>query len=663
MSSSKRPNRKKRPILERVTKPAMYPPGGATQYVPPGVRQSTYGQTFYGSTAGVPVGQTSLFSPGLPLPTQPGVNPDNLPIAFRFPTAYNSYAVDRTLNDREAPAFDLLRRLACMDYGIGLCERYWLDMVPKMTLKVQLKSEYTQAGAEEKQYKKELKFFKDFFSKPDGTSNFHEWIQQALIEQSQIDELYLYKHRNRGGKLLGLQVVDGSQMKPLLDDWGRLPTDDEGYAYQQYPWGIPGALYRASQIVHKRETPSIYTPYGRSRVERVLLITNTALRKQKLDLAHFTEGNIPAGILTPPEGSQWTPDLIDAYEQSWNALLAGNLQQLARIKVTQPGFVYTPFVQPSFDAVIDLYWLKIRASVYGVPPDEIGFTESSNRSTGQTQQDVVYRRTIGPLAAIYAEIMTECMNTDFPADMHGDIFEVVFGGYEEVEDESKKATALATYTDAGILGLSNAAKIAKLPQDPNAVHIGRVQFTANGPIFLDDVASDNMRKAQIDAKQAGYEMAANPPEPGQEDEESEEENDEQGPPQNTKTQGGDNPNPGRGNGKASTERAQPAHIRTGEAGNNSAEIRAEFKRWYSCAIKDVKAGKPVRRFVSDIIPENQQEWLRWSLSLCRTPETVRAVFPVFQDSQVLEREAAPFPIAADSGGSQEQTKSISNRKW
>lgn len=487
-----------------------YGPGGSLMYVPAGQQQGTLGQTFYGSKAGIPTGASTLFSPGQPLPAQPGVNPNGQPIASKFPVAYNTYAPTRSFYE-EMPSFEQLRRLAIMDYGITLCERYWLDMVPQMTLKIGLKQEYIQQGAEEKDYQKEIGFFRDFFSNPDGQHNIHEWIQQALVEQSQIDELYIYKNRTRGGKLLELQIVAGDQMKPLLDDWGRQPGK---YAYQQYPWGIPGWQYTADQMIHKRETPQINTPYGRGRVERVLLITNTSLRKQREDLTRFTENNIPAGMMEVPESLNWTPDQIDAYEQSWNALIAGNLQQLVRIKFTQPGMKYVPFVQPSFDTVIDRYWLNIRASVYGVPMDELGFTDTSNRSVGEIQQDVVYRRTIGPHAKVYAATLTDVMNHDFPPELHGEMFDVSFGGYEEQEDDRAKASTLTMYTNAGVLGLSAAAKIANLPEEPGAPQIGRVYMSKDGPVFLDDLAQPAMRKAQQQATLAGYKQAVNPQQPG-----------------------------------------------------------------------------------------------------------------------------------------------------
>lgn len=491
-------------------------------YVPAGVQQSVYGQTFYGNTLkNLPVGQTALFSPGAPLPTQQGVNPLGQPIQWRYPVAVNTFPPDRTLQQDDIPSFEQLRRLARLDYGINLCEQYWLDLVPRMTMNIVLRPEAVAQGAEEKNFQKEITYFKNFFYKPDGEHNWHEWIQMGLRENSQVDDVYIYKKRTRGGRLLGLSFVAADQMKPLLDDWGYTPPPPK-YAYQQYPWGIPGALYTTDQMIHKRGTPAVDDPYGMSRVEKVILITNIALRKARMDLAHYTEGNIPAGFMEVPESANWTPDQIDSYEQSWNALLAGNLQQMVRVKFGQPGMKYTPFVQPAFDSVFDRYMLNIRASIYGVPMDELGFTENSNRSVGESQEAMVYRRTVDPLASVYSAIFSECMATDFEPSLHGDLLMVKFGGYEEDEDEQSKAITLSTYTNAGILGLSAAAKLANLPEDPKAPQIGRVYMSKDGPIFLDDMASDKMRNAALQAKLAGFQMAANPPDPAEDTPEDDE---------------------------------------------------------------------------------------------------------------------------------------------
>lgn len=669
---SKKYNKKKKATtLERATPiaPITYPPGNATMYVPPGYTQSVAGQVYYGGALkNMPVGQSALFSPGVPLPAQPNVNPGGMPVVWRFPVAYNTFPVDRMVDGAyDIPSFEQLKRLSLMDYGIGLCERYWLDMVPKMTLKISLSPESIEAGAVEKDYVKQKQFFLDFFARPDRNENLHSWIRKALINQSRYDGLYIYKNKTRGGKLIGLEIIDPINMKPLLDDWGRTPAPPR-YAYQQYPWGIPGWQYTTDQMLYYRETPADDTPFGFSRVERVIFITNLSLRKQGLDMAHYTEGNVPAGLLTPPEGSNWTPDQLDAYEQSWNALISGNLQQLARIKVTQPGFTYTPFVQPSYDDKLDLFWFTIRTAAYGLTPADFGFTANVNKSSGETQQDVTFDRTIGPLAMIYAGFLTDCMRTDFPPECQGKMFVATFSGYEQAEDEAAHATALTMYTGAGILGLSNAAKLANLPDDPGAQHIGRVIMTANGPVFLDDVADPAVRNAQKQAQIAGLQMAIQ--NPGAQAQSSNNEDDMQDESkdnvdaksgnaknnaQQTTSKGTDDdeesPTKGSSQSKSADQSNRGDATNTKkplkrmvdlieEARNEPHEwIRADYRRWREIALKDIKLNKTIRHFASEFIPADIHQQLSDALTQCTTADEVREVFKAAQegDTSFFER--------------------------
>jgi hypothetical protein len=483
-------------------------------YVPAGQQQGIYGQTFYGSKAGIPVGQQAIFSPGQPLPTQPNVNVGGYPVQWRFPVAFNTFPVDRTMGDPDIPSFQQLRNLAKLYNGITLCERAWFDMVPRMKLKIELKPEYIAAGADEKDYQAEISFFQTWFESPDKMRDLHSWLRMALREQTQIDELYIYKRKKRGGGLYSLELIAGDQIKPLLDDWGMIPKPPAA-AFQQYPWGIPGAWFTTNDLIHYQESPAADTPYGQSRVERIIMLVNQALRKQKKDLAHFTEGNVPQGLMKVPAEATWTPDQIDAFEQAWNALLAGNASQQVRMRFTQPGMEYQAFEQYQLDPTFDKFILNIAVASYGMSMQDVAFTEDIHKSSGDSQQNVTYRRTIDPLAIIYANFFTQCMNNDFDPDLHGDMFVASFGGYDEEEDISELAGAYSTLTGAGILGITNAGKMLKLPDDPNAPYIGRVIITKDGPVFLDDMASDKMRNAAAQAKLAGFAQASQPaPQPG-----------------------------------------------------------------------------------------------------------------------------------------------------
>lgn len=627
-------------------------PGGATMFIPANQLQSILAQTYYGTkTANIAVQDATAFSPGAPLAPQSVVNKLGNPTQFPFPIAYNSFAVDRSLGRPDIPSFQQLRNLAKLFSGIGLCERAWLDLVPRMQLKIELRPEVVAAGKEEKDYQKEITFFRNWFDKPDGRRDYHTWLRMALREQTQIDELYIYKNKTRGGKLLGLHIVAGDSMKPLLNDWGDipLPSDPDPYAFQQYPWGIPGMQYTLEQMVHYQESPAADSPYGQSRVERVIMEVNQALRKKRRDLAMFTEGNMPSGIMEVPESSNWTPDLIDAYEQSWNALIAGNPQQQVRVKFTQPGMKFQKLDNGEIMTDFDMFLLNITTGCYGMSMQDISFTGDIHKSSGDSQQNVLYRRTIGPLAMVYGAILTDIMANDFEPSLHGDKLMVSFAGFDESEDLNDMATAYSTLTNAGILGLSNAAKLMKLPEEPDGKHLGRMLLTKSGPVFLDD---EEMMDAQRQAQMAGFQFASQnpggPPKPGQDDEEGEGEGDEteettQGKNQDTKEKKASDNAPAR-KSKQGADQAQ-ANDSTASKDDKKDQQRADFRRWRDIALKDMKQGKPIRAFASDVIPANEHLHIAQSLERCTTADDVRAVFKSAQ-----ERDVSFLSEAAQSGG-------------
>jgi hypothetical protein len=100
---------------------------------------------------------------------------------------------------------------------------------------------------------------------------------------------------------------------------------------------MPAGQYTLDELDYLRETARTDSVYGVSRVERILLRVNQALRKQDFDLARFTDGVAPLGLIEPPESLEWTPDDLETFERLFNGMLAGNDQLRVRAKVLPPG--------------------------------------------------------------------------------------------------------------------------------------------------------------------------------------------------------------------------------------------------------------------------------------------------------------------------------------
>jgi len=508
---SRRKHRTRTPVLER-----------AAGYTGPMGIQGNF-SSYAGSSVTIPVqvlaqmlqnlapqkNQAKDFAPGSPLRPYEGVVPQGGPRQWSYPVGYNIHANDRTLGIPDVPTFQQLRNLAMLYSGITLCERVILDMIPKLEPQVKLKKKLVEAGADENAYTGAITRWMAFLEMPSPGQrlDIHSWLRMAWTEQTQVDALCLFKHNTKGKHLFGLEIVSGDSIKPLLDERGMQPQPPFP-AFQQYPYGVPGDQYTLEQMLYYRESPRANTPYGFSRIERIILEVNQALRKKNKDLARFTEGNLPSGIMEVPNTALWTPDQIDAYEQAWNGLLAGNVQQQVRVKFMQPGMKYTPILDYTGSQQMtefDQFLLNVTLGCYGLSMGDIGFTEDIHKSSGDSQQNMMFRRTLAPLISIYARMLTNLLCEAFGDDE----LEVHFSGFEEPEDLNQLASAYGSLVQNGLISPADAAHILKLPDVPQT---GPFILSKGGqPLFLDNLADHAYRKAQFDAQMVGLKLAANGP--------------------------------------------------------------------------------------------------------------------------------------------------------
>jgi hypothetical protein len=155
-----------------------------------------------------------------------------------------------------------------------------------------------------------------FFSRPDTNYNdFTSWFEACMEEMFVIDALSLYMHPARlkgkglfGTDLAGLDLLDGSSVRPLLDLRGGSPSPPNP-AYQIYQYGIPRVdlmtmlagqdvkdlgkpveQYRGDQLLYLPRNPRTWTPYGQSPLERCIIPVITGLRKQQYAMDFYLEG-------------------------------------------------------------------------------------------------------------------------------------------------------------------------------------------------------------------------------------------------------------------------------------------------------------------------------------------------------------------------------------
>ena len=397
------------------------------------------------------------FPPGQPLPVVPGLTgPGGEPRQWAFPVGYN---IGQRPRATEQTSFEQLRSLAALYDGIQLCERVYFDILSRLEPRVLPRADLLgpDEDGSEPRWREGARRIEGFLEAPDRTQDLRAWLVAFVRDLLEIDAVAVYTRRTRGGSLHALELVAAETIKPLIDETGRLPQPPAP-AYQQFLYGVPAGDYTTAELDYIRETARSDSPYGLSRVERILLRVNQALRKQDFDLARFTDGATPLGIISPPAGIPWTPDQLDTFERAFNGLLAGNDQLRVRAKALPPGSTWQSLAGDDPLVPFDRFLLNVTVAAFGLTMDELGFTATSNRSTGQTQESVVYRRAVAPVAALVAGFLTRKVRQELDPR-----YTVTFAGYEEPDDFATRAEAFARLIPLGVVSPATAARLLKLP--------------------------------------------------------------------------------------------------------------------------------------------------------------------------------------------------------
>ena len=241
------------------------------------------GKTFGGSVpaamlAGEEASQmtpASPFSPGTPVGPYDGF--DRHPRAHDFTTGYNIATRPRT---HEAVSFSTLQGLI-QSYDIAdICIWHRIDSIRSLDWKL-LPAEHYNGDVTDA-----IPLGLAALRKPDRINSFKTWLAKYLYDVLAYDAGTLYRLRNRAGRAVGLSVVDGTSVAPLLDYWGN-PPQPPAEAFVQYVNGLPWNWLTRDDIIYEPFRPRPNSPYGHAPIESIMLNANTDLRFQTYFLQRF----------------------------------------------------------------------------------------------------------------------------------------------------------------------------------------------------------------------------------------------------------------------------------------------------------------------------------------------------------------------------------------
>ena len=333
-----------------------------------------------------------------------------------------------------------------------------------------------------------------FFDSPDKRQPFRTWLAEWLQDVLRYDAGALYIRRNEADEPIALEVVSGSTIIPLIDYYGRRPEDEddenltpEGLvggeivpAYVQIIEGLAWDWLAADDLLYLPWNPLPESQYGLAPLEAVLLSANTDIRFQWHFLQFFTEGTMPAGFMEAP------PDMSDAvqissWQETWDALMQGDQAKLRQIRWVPAGAKFTEAKPASnkFDETFPLYLMRRTCAAFGVTPNDLGFTENVNKSSGDTQIDVQFRVGTSPLLRYVEDVINLFVKQHLKLRVR-----IRFDDGKETEDRVAAAQAAGIYLDHGVIGIDEVRTELGQPIDKSKPSPRYINNTRVGPIPL-----------------------------------------------------------------------------------------------------------------------------------------------------------------------------------
>jgi 8-oxo-dGTP pyrophosphatase MutT (NUDIX family) len=418
------------------------------------------GQAASGMTPSTP------FGPGAPIGPYDGFS--RTPRSQNFTPGYNISARPRS---HERVGFETLRGLIEAYDIASICIWHRIDSIRSLEWSL------VASEAHEGDISDAVATGMAALKKPDRQTPFNTWLGSYLFDILAYDAGTLSRMRNRAGRTVGLRVIDGTTIAPLLDEWGNTPEADAP-AYTQYANGLPWNSLRTKDLIYQPFRKTASSPYGHAPMESVLLNANTDLRFQAYFLQRFTEGNLPAAFASAPE--TWTPEQIEDFQEAWDAMLLGDQAVKSQVKWIPGGSKFAWSNEKDFNDVFSLHLMRKTASALSVVPSDMGFTESVNKSSGESQSDVQHRIGDVPIAKHVDDILSSFLQDDLGLPLK---FQFDLG--EEQDDRLATAQADDMYIKNGVIGSSEVRELRFGKTEPGGRPVPRFIFSSrSGPIPL-----------------------------------------------------------------------------------------------------------------------------------------------------------------------------------
>lgn len=243
------------------------------------------------------------------------------------------------------------------------------------------------------------------------------------------------------GNLIEVTAEDGGLFYKDFYDDGRLM----GYWQHSYTSGIP-MFFGKQEISYTSFNPSTYSPYGWSKVQQLYDILVSMVASVINTSDYTSRGSLPPGIIELRGADE---DEAKAFRDYWRNKVQGSAYKFAIIGSPESGqinFIPLNFsIQDiTFLEGLDFFW-RIVMATFHIAPNELGITDTVNKSTSDSQERVIRRLQKVPMFTKLERIM----NTVIVPNLHPEahlikfVWEVEEDIAKELQKEQLKTSQLA----------------------------------------------------------------------------------------------------------------------------------------------------------------------------------------------------------------------------
>lgn len=376
------------------------------------------------------------------------------------------------------------------------------DQVERLDWQVKPRAVLDSSGRPKKNRKdsiERIKAAEKFFKKPNEWEDFHVWMRVIMEDLLVLDAPAIEKQLTRGGDLAALQHIPGDTIKVLVDHNGRKPAPPAP-AYQQIIKGRVWASLTSDEIIYAPRNPRSGKLYGFGPVEQCIVTINTVMRRQASQLAYFSDGTVPAGLATVPDG--WTVDQTKDWQEWMDSVFSGNLAERRKLLWAPAGTEYKAFKEAPIKDDFDEWLARIICYCFSLPPTP--FIRQMNRSTAQSDTERALEEGLAPLLVWSKRVADNILWNDLGfRDL-----EFSWGESKEADIEAR-ASVNNTYLRAGVLTINEVRDTMGL--DPIDDGDTPLIYTNQGAITIETALSSlEFAQTESDAKMKAAEKPAAP---------------------------------------------------------------------------------------------------------------------------------------------------------